>query len=268
MTVPQEPASPPAPTTTPLPITSKPAVPAAPAPPSTDTSFPPSAAAYPIPPLTFQIQTLTHPGATAFLSNTTISTAFAAHITTVLTQLYPTADPSVHLPPTKSVALILRAMDGVAYTVGTQASDAAKEIHFSLDYISRISADRLKDEISGVLVHELVHCFQYNGLNTCPSGLIEGIADYVRLKANLAAPHWKRTGEGKWDAGYERTGFFLEWIDTTRGDGKGGVVRRMNEWLREKKYEEGRFWREVVGGEVGGLWEEYGRFVKGGEEGV
>lgn len=153
-------------------------------------------------------------------------------------------------------------MDGVAYTVGTQASDAAKEIHFSLDYISRISADRLKNEISGVLVHELVHCFQYNGLSTAPSGLIEGIADWVRLRANLAPPHWKRSTEGGWAAGYEKTGFFLEWLEQRRE----GTVRRMNEWLRGNRYVEERFWREVVGGEVGGLWEEYGRFVKGGEE--
>ncbi|KAL5348131.1 hypothetical protein ACLOAV_006611 [Pseudogymnoascus australis] len=153
-------------------------------------------------------------------------------------------------------------MSGVAYTIGTQASDAAKEIHFSLDYISGISAARLKAEIAGVLVHELVHCLQYNGLNTCPSGLIEGIADWVRLKADLAPPHWKRTGEGKWDAGYERTGFFLEWLEQRRG----GTVRRMNEWLRGTKYEEARFWREVVGGEVEGLWAEYGRFVSGGEK--
>lgn len=248
MTVPQE-----EPTTTPLPIVSKPA-------PPTDAS-PPSTAAYPIPPLTFQIQTLTHPGSSAFLSSTTIPTDLPTHITTVLSHLYPSSDPSVHLPPTKSIALILRPMPGVAYTVGTQAADAAKEIHFSLDYIAGTAAARLKAEIAGVLVHELVHCLQYNGVNTCPSGLIEGIADWVRLKAGLAPPHWKRTGEGKWDAGYERTGFFLEWLEGRRG----GTVRRMNEWLRATKYEEERFWREVVGGEVGGLWAEYGRFVKGGE---
>lgn len=262
MTVPQDPSSPTAPTITPIPIIAKPGKPIAPA---ADTPPTTAAATFPLPPLAFQINPLTPPGATSFLSSTTISTAFPTFITTVLTHLYVSAtEPSTHLPPTKSVTLILQPMDGVAYTIGTQASDGAKEIHFSLDYISRISADRLKDEIAGVLVHELVHCFQYNGLNTCPSGLIEGVADWVRLKAGLAPPHWKRSTDGGWAAGYEKTAFFLEWLDTTRGDGKGGVVRGMNEWLRENKYEEERFWTECVGEEVGGLWDEYVRFVAGG----
>ena len=63
-------------------------------------------------------------------------------------------------------------MDGVAVMFGTQSH---KEIHFSLDYIKG-SAKRARDEIMGVLVHEVVHCFQYNALDTCPGGLIEGMA--------------------------------------------------------------------------------------------
>ncbi|OBT75423.1 hypothetical protein VF21_05696 [Pseudogymnoascus sp. 05NY08] len=254
MTVPQEP--------TPLPIIAKPA-----APPSTADTTPPSTTApsFSIPPLSLQIPTLTHPGVTTLLRATIISTAFPAHITTVLTTLYVSPnEPTTHLPPTKSVALVLQPMDGVAYTIGTQAVDGAKEIHFSVDYISKIAAARVKDEIAGVLVHELVHCFQYNGLNTCPSGLIEGIADWVRLRANLAPPHWKRSTDGGWAAGYEKTAFFLDWLDVTKGDGGGGVVRGMNEWLRGNKYDEQKFWMECVGAEVGGLWEEYGRFVAGG----
>jgi hypothetical protein len=63
-------------------------------------------------------------------------------------------------------------MDGVAHTCG----DAnAKEIHFSLDYIVQTEA-RAEAEITGVIYHEAVHCFQYNGLGEAPGGLIEGIA--------------------------------------------------------------------------------------------
>jgi hypothetical protein len=69
-------------------------------------------------------------------------------------------------------------MDGVAYTTG---SETAKEIHFACQHIVN-SADRCADEIRGVLVHEIVHCYQYNGEGACPSGLIEGIAGaYVHL---------------------------------------------------------------------------------------
>jgi len=50
---------------------------------------------------------------------------------------------------------------------------------------------RARREINGVLVHELVHALQYSGKDSCPGGLIEGIADWVRLQAGLAPPHWK-----------------------------------------------------------------------------
>jgi hypothetical protein len=70
------------------------------------------------------------------------------------------------------ITLVLRAMDGVAYTFG---SDNKKEIHFSLDHIKN-SENRAKDEIDGVLTHEVVHCFQYDAKGTAPGGLIEGIA--------------------------------------------------------------------------------------------
>ena len=72
----------------------------------------------------------------------------------------------------EQISLILRSMEGVAYTCGSQKQ---KEIYFSLDYIKK-SAKRAHDEIMGVLVHEVVHCYQYDACGTCPGGLIEGIA--------------------------------------------------------------------------------------------
>lgn len=72
----------------------------------------------------------------------------------------------------QSITLVLRPMDGVAHTFG---SSTHKEIHFSLDHIQR-SAARAKSEILGVLTHEMVHCYQFNGCGQCPGGLIEGVA--------------------------------------------------------------------------------------------
>ena len=63
-------------------------------------------------------------------------------------------------------------MDGVANTSGTRTH---KEIRLSLDYVLK-TRDRAADEITGVLVHEVVHCFQYDARGTCPGGLIEGVA--------------------------------------------------------------------------------------------
>lgn len=64
-------------------------------------------------------------------------------------------------------------MPGVAHATG---SHTHKQIHFSLDYVKGISKDRVREEILGILVHETVHCFQFNGNGTCPGGLVEGVA--------------------------------------------------------------------------------------------
>lgn len=145
-------------------------------------------------------------------------------------------------------------MGGVAYTTGSELDGDHKEIHFSLDYINGLPSARQKDEIQGVLVHEMVHCWQWNAVATAPGGLIEGIADFVRLKAGLSPPHWKKEGGGQWDAGYQHTGFFLEWIENTCG---GGSVRKINHALKDKQYEEDDFWEQLFGKKVSLLWKEY-----------
>ena len=90
-------------------------------------------------------------------------------------------------PPPHSVqhvTLVLRPMSGVAHTFG---SSTHKEIHFSLDHI-RNSESRARDEILGVLVHEMVHCFQYNGCGRAPGGLIEGVAGRSFLRTFRTLP--------------------------------------------------------------------------------
>ncbi|KAJ4002211.1 peptidase of plants and bacteria-domain-containing protein [Lentinula boryana] len=149
----------------------------------------------------------------------------------------PVVTPPLAVRRVKRITLTIRPMDGVAYTFGSD-DGSKKEVHFSLNHIvnshkgdTEIKKDiRVREEILGVLVHEIVHCYQYNGQGTAPGGLIEGIADCVRLHEKLSPPHWKRAPpkgkhvpepDGKWvwdwnwDAGYERTAYFLDWIDTT-----------------------------------------------------
>lgn len=164
------------------------------------------------------------------------------------------------------MTLILRSLDGVAYTTGSELDEEHKEIHLSVEYIDKIDSKRKKCEIEGVVMHELVHCFQYNGLGTAPSGLIEGIADFVRLKAGLAPPHWESVNkkEGSWDAGYERTAFFLVYLETIYGH---NTLRRVNEKLRVEKYEEKKFWRDLFDVPVEKLWEGYKASLENEEEG-
>lgn len=168
-------------------------------------------------------------------------------------------------------------MNGIAYTFGTHTD---KEIHFSLDHI-RNSAQRAKEEILGVLTHEVVHCFQYNGKDKCPGGLIEGMAgsllllrffcghhfynmncvpsvpgfnaDWVRLHTGLIPPHWKPTGGDKWDAGYQTTAYFLDWLEERYGR---GTIQALNQSMRDREYEEIIF-REVTGRRVEKLWRFY-----------
>jgi predicted SprT family Zn-dependent metalloprotease len=145
-------------------------------------------------------------------------------------------------------------MDGVAYTTGRDLDDDHKEIHLNTSYISHVPESRQKEEIMGVIVHEMVHCWQHSGFGSAPTGLTEGVADWVRLKAGYAPPHWKRHGDCDWDSGYEKTGYFLEWLEKEHGK---DVVRRINEGLREEKYDGEKLWRGCCGESVEELWKGY-----------
>ncbi len=186
-------------------------------------------------------------------------------MTTVLELLYPTtpaADRGVW-PGTRSVTLVLCDMDGVAYTRGRELDDDHKEIHLSLKYVASIGAERVREEVRGVVVHEMVHCWQWNGGGEAPGGLVEGMADWVRLRAGLAPPHWKRKkggGGGRWDAGYQYTAWFLDWLEGRFG---AGTVPRLNRLLKEGKYEEREYWRHRSGlhKTVQELWREYQKWL-------
>jgi len=88
--------------------------------------------------------------------------------------------------------------------------------------------------------------------------LIEGIADFVRLRAGLAPPHWSRQRGGRWDEGYEVTGYFLDWIEKRHF----GFVRGVNAILRDAKWDEGVF-KLITGKSVHELWHEYRKEIVG-----
>ncbi|EOY18815.1 Uncharacterized protein TCM_043303 [Theobroma cacao] len=60
-----------------------------------------------------------------------------------------------------------------------------------VNYMGNYSGD-VKREFTGIIVHEADHVEQWNGNGQTLGGLIEGIADYIRLKAGYAPPHWVR----------------------------------------------------------------------------
>lgn len=170
----------------------------------------------------------------------------------------------------------------MAYTTGIELDDQHKEIHLSLSYIRTCSTfpDPAR-ELAGVLTHELVHCYQHtappspagDNVPRPPGGLVEGVADFVRLKAGLDPPHWKRpTSAGdrpdKWDSGYQHTAYFLAWLEDVK-IGRGGVGL-LNDRLLRVGYmgeddtvsgERVGFWKALFGAGVLELWEEYGSYL-------
>ncbi|KAJ3283281.1 hypothetical protein HDU79_009195 [Rhizoclosmatium sp. JEL0117] len=199
-------------------------------------------------------------------------TTFATLSQKVVTTLYatPTQSPS-HV---QSIHLILREMDGVAHCTGPHTH---KEIHLSLQYLqsflSTHSLQELRDEVEGVLVHELTHVWQ-NSCSGFPGGLLEGVADWVRLTAGHMPLHWapKRNVDVKWDTGYATTAFFLKWIDarvysagstnTDRGDGDGdnavSFVQKLNVYINSlAQWNEEKVFTELAGETVDVLWIQY-----------
>ena len=244
----------------------------------------------PKPRLRLELRDLRHEATKTFLDHVDPTTDISKLVSTVVTLLYYSSDPTIqqqmaptstaattttttsdrrphpykpHVPGTRSVTLIPEGMDGVAYTTGLALDDDHKEIHFSLSYINHVrkssagDKDKIREELLGVICHELVHCYQWNALGSAPGGLIEGIADWVRLRAGFVPPHWKREhGEGvHWHSGYQTTGYFLDWIEHAHGEGS---IRRLNDALRDQKYEEDEFWAKLFGRSVKDLWASYG----------
>lgn len=212
--------------------------------------------------LRLELRDLSSGGSCAFLRLVHASAALESAVDTVLRHLYTGLDKSC-IPPTRSITLVVRDMDGVAYTTGLDIDDDHKEIHLSTKYIEHISESRQKEEINGVLVHEMVHCWQHHGGNTAPGGLTEGVADWVRLKAGYAPPHWRRRGDCDWDAGYERTAYFLEWLEKEHGE---DVVRRINQALRGCRYDAKKLWHDCCGRSVEKLWDGYKKSLECDED--
>jgi len=89
-------------------------------------------------------------------------------------------------------------------------------------------------------------------LGTANGGFIEGVADFVRLRAGYAPPHWRRGRGERWDEGYDVTGYFLDWIEKHYD----GFVRGVNAILKEAKWDDGIF-KLITGKSVDELWKEY-----------
>ena len=73
------------------------------------------------------------------------------------------------------------------------------------------------------------------------------------MHEGLEPPHWKRVHTGEWDAGYQTTAYFLDWIELRYGE---GTIRELNECMKERKYHR-RVFKELTGRPVRKLWKIY-----------
>lgn len=143
-----------------------------------------------------------------------------------------------------TVSLFFDEMDGVAYTLND-------EIHVSARYIGGYGGN-VTAEFAGVLYHEMTHVWQWYGNGQTPGGLIEGIADYVRLTAGYAPSHWVKAGEGdRWDHGYDVTARFLDYCEGLMD----GFVAGLNMKMRESYTAD--YFFDLLGKSVDELWQDY-----------
>jgi hypothetical protein len=144
----------------------------------------------------------------------------------------------------ETVKLFVDDVDGIAFTYRS-----IHKIHLSARWINNI---QVIDEFIGVLYHETTHVWQWFGNNQAPTGLTEGIADYVRLKANYIPAHWVKAGEGdKWDHGYDITAHFLDYCDSLRN----GFVADLNKKMRNGYSDQ--FFVELLGKTPDQLFTDY-----------
>ena len=110
--------------------------------------------------------------------------------------------------------------------------------------------------------HEVVHLFQHSPTNGTAqtSGVIEGIADWVLVQMgyHTAANQRPAGGGTAWDAGYDTTAFFFDWIERTAGGGTPGFVRALNQSLNTATWSSSVITSlNVQGKTVDQLWTDY-----------
>lgn len=118
------------------------------------------------------------------------------------------------------------------------------------------------EEIEGILLHEMTHMYQQDdkapgeGTYARMANVIEGVADFVRIRAGSPPPGAVPSKAGEWDdEGYWKPAFFLLWIDVRNPD----FLYRLN---LSMKPGDGIAWTpdtitDIAGETVDGLWAQY-----------
>lgn len=101
-------------------------------------------------------------------------------------------------------------------------------------------------------------CRYVRVLNLWAYILISLFSDYVRLREGLAPVHWERRVDESWSQGYDKTAYFLDFLEKNKGE---GTVRSIFTWLRSDEFIDFAYLDDhigqVVGVNVAEAWDEY-----------
>ncbi len=168
---------------------------------------------------------------------------------------------------------VLKVLDYSIQDIETISAKGGNPPHINIFFSSSYLKDKkgeltdkeLIDEIVGVLFHELAHGYQYapkgaGGYQRGADyfGLIEGVADYVRLNAGYSSYDYRKPG-GHWNDGYKTSAFFIDWLHTKDPD----FVYQLNQsaktiipWSWEAACQ------TILSASVEDLWKEYQDYLK------
>ncbi|MDR0422343.1 MAG: basic secretory family protein [Proteiniphilum sp.] len=171
------------------------------------------------------------------------------------------------IPDVRKINYALRNVDGISAKGGAPPEIT---IFYSSRWVEKaglVGGDgKILFETRGVLLHELTHGFQLEpqGIGTYGDGgefwiFIEGMADAVRIRNN-GFPQGNRKPGGSWRDGYQRTGYFLDWLTAKDPD----FLRKFNRsaldvvpWGFDKAI------KHILGERcsVDALWDEYQEYL-------
>ncbi|KAB5562832.1 hypothetical protein GE09DRAFT_1172035 [Coniochaeta sp. 2T2.1] len=212
-----------------------------------------------LPCLALEVRNWSLPGAQRFLSVFNSASVLEELAAFILETLF---GERATTPEVRSITIIVTShtymptFQCLAFHSVSDLDNTHHRIEVAESFLQRIPEDRLRDEVTGVILHEMVHCFQSN-FDKAPQGLIEGLADWVRLRRGLDPPHWQDDRKVKpsqsWHTGYQVTAYFLEYLETNYGS---GTVAQINALVCSGGYSELR-WSAILGNDVDSLWQQY-----------
>jgi hypothetical protein len=168
--------------------------------------------------------------------------------------LYRTAD---EVRDATHLQLIIRYAPG---EVAWKAGDGADiTVMISTDHLTNVKNQGrdVATEVKGILFHEMTHMYQHDDHDGhgADAGLIEGIADFVRIKAGFTPDGAQPSGGGNWNDGYTHTAFFLLYVDQAYP----GFAHDLNLSMDS---DDGKTWspaafQDITGKPVETLWDDY-----------